>query len=107
MDKRSYADRSEYLKAKVTERRKSLRKQAIKLLGGCCYICKYAKCEAALEFHHLNKDEKDFAISARGLTRSWIKIESELKKCVLVCANCHREIHNGLIDIHAALKGNL
>ena len=39
---------------------------------------------------------KDFAISADGILRSWAKIEAELARCVLRCANCHRETHAGL-----------
>jgi hypothetical protein len=47
----------------------------------------------ALEFHHLNAARKDFGISSQGHTRSWSKIREELDKCVLLCANCHREVH--------------
>jgi len=46
-----------------------------------------------LEFHHINKDEKDFAIGS-GNTKSWSDIKKELDKCVLLCANCHREVHS-------------
>lgn len=47
-----------------------------------------------MDFHHLNSIDKDFTISAR--MTSWTAIERELKKCVLVCCRCHREIHDGL-----------
>jgi hypothetical protein len=50
----------------------------------------------ALEFHHLESLQKDFGISSKGYTRSWVKIREELDKCVLLCANCHREVHTGL-----------
>jgi hypothetical protein len=50
----------------------------------------------ALEFHHLDGSRKDFGISSKGYTRSWSKIRDELDKCILLCANCHREIHAGL-----------
>jgi hypothetical protein len=50
----------------------------------------------ALEFHHLDPKAKEFAISHDGITRSWSKIQAELAKCVLLCANCHRETHTGL-----------
>jgi len=46
--------------------------------------------------HHLDSSEKDFGISSRGYTRSWKRVQEELKKCVLLCANCHREVHVGL-----------
>ncbi len=48
------------------------------------------------EFHHLDAEKKDFAISHDGITRKWAKIVAELAKCVLLCANCHRETHAGL-----------
>ncbi len=98
-DKRTYADRKEYLKQAVTNRRKVLMQKAIKYKGGKCIVCKYSKSSRALSFHHLNPAEKSFGISARGITRSWDKVQKELDKCVLVCANCHAEIHDGLTQL--------
>ncbi len=98
-DKRKYKDRAEYFIRKVTERRRRLKEMAVIYKGGKCTICGYNRCIAALDFHHLNPNEKDFSLSVRGLTRSWEKIKSEVNKCVLVCANCHREIHAGIIKV--------
>lgn len=72
---------------------------AVEYLGSKCAICGYNKCLAALEFHHKNSEEKDFGLSCRGLTRSWERIKKELEKCVLVCSNCHKEIHSGLVQL--------
>jgi len=52
-----------------------------------------------LEFHHLKTNEKDFGISQKGYTRSWVKVKKELDKCVMLCANCHREIHAGKLQL--------
>jgi len=93
MSKRTYQQRAEYLKKAVTARRKKLKKMAIEYKGGKCIFCGYHKCNDALDFHHLNSKEKEFGLSVRGLTRSWKKIKEELDKCILVCANCHRELH--------------
>ena len=93
MDKRTYQQRAEYLKKAVTARRKKLKKMAIEYKGGKCIFCGYDKCNDALDFHHLDLKEKEFGLSVRGLTRSWEKIKEELDKCILVCANCHRELH--------------
>jgi hypothetical protein len=72
---------------------------AIDYKGGKCQICGYNKCLDVLEFHHLNTSEKDFGISQKGYTRSWIKVKIELDKCVMLCANCHREIHAGVLQL--------
>lgn len=60
-----------------------------------CVICGYDTCKQALEFHHRNPKEKEFHIAElRSKTIEAIKIE--LEKCVILCANCHRETHYGL-----------
>ncbi len=92
-EKRKYIDRRDYLIQAVQRRRKKVRQMAIDFKGGRCQICGYSRCPEALEFHHLESSEKDFGISDKGYTRSWEKIKAELDKCLLVCANCHREIH--------------
>jgi len=75
------------------QRRSDLRSQAVAYKGGKCQICGYDKCLMALEFHHVDPREKDFTISKR--MTSFEAIRRELDKCALVCANCHREVHDG------------
>jgi len=96
---RKYSDRAEYMKAAVTKRRKKLRSMAVEYGGGKCQICGYKKSQRALSFHHKNPKEKSFGISVRGLTRSWDKIQKELDKCILICANCHMELHDGITQL--------
>ena len=76
---------------------KNRKNDIVYTMGGKCCVCGYNKCNRALDVHHLDGDEKDFGISTK-LNRSWKAISEELKKCALVCSNCHREIHDGLID---------
>ena len=64
----------------------------IQMFGGKCQKCGYDKNYAALEFHHLDPNEKEFQWPKLRL-RKWETIIKELKKCVLLCANCHREEH--------------
>lgn len=97
MDTRKYADRREYNIQAVGRRRKKLRQMAIDLLGGKCSVCGYCRDIKALDFHHLDESTKEFGLSDRGMTRSWAKVKAEVEKCVLLCANCHRELHSGLI----------
>lgn len=92
-DTRTYNDRRQYLIDAVRKRRKRIRQAAIEYKGGRCQLCGYRRCVEALEFHHQNSLKKDFGISSKGYTRSWTKVKEELDKCILLCANCHREIH--------------
>ena len=91
---RTYNDRAEYIKAAVAKRRKKVRQMAIEYLGGRCEVCGYNKCARALSFHHRDPNKKDFGISAQGMTRSWDRVRNEIEKCMLLCANCHMELHD-------------
>jgi predicted HNH restriction endonuclease len=64
--------------------------------GGSCVKCGYKKCIGALEFHHIDPSKKDFTLSHLKSSKFDDKIKNELDKCILVCANCHREIHEEL-----------
>jgi len=97
-EKRTYADRRDYLIKAVSLRRKRLKEMAVQYKGGKCVFCGYARYMGALDFHHMDPAKKDFGLSMQGLTRSWEKVKQELNKCILVCTNCHREIHAGLLQ---------
>ena len=64
---------------------------------GKCERCGYNKCIRALEFHHLNPSEKDFGLS-RCLTKNVKLLKAEADKCILLCSNCHAEIHQELYE---------
>lgn len=66
--------------------------KAVEYKGGKCQICGYNKNIAALEFHHIDPSQKDFGISETR--HNWEDTQKELDKCIMICANCHREIHN-------------
>jgi len=87
--------------AKRLKNNKNKRKKFIidiKLSNGCC-ICGYKKCARALDFHHLNKLTKEFNIAGGLHRRSSKAIIEEIKKCVVVCSNCHREVEDNLVQI--------
>ena len=67
------------------------------LVGDSCWFCGYDKCWQAMDFHHVDPTTKSFEITTRELQFAWDRILAELKKCVLTCCRCHREIHAGLI----------
>ena len=71
--------------------------KAVEYKGGKCCRCEYERCTRALEFHHIDPSKKDFAVSR--VSKSWAVIQSELDKCILLCANCHREFHDGMWKI--------
>ena len=89
----STRDDKETRKHQKTILRRSMKLQAIKLLGGKCSICGYNKCVDALEFHHENPKNKEFKLGA-GNTMEWKDYKKEVSKCILLCSNCHKEIHS-------------
>jgi len=95
-DNRKYRDRREALIKAVTKRRRKIKVMAIEYKGNKCQICGYSKYPGALELHHINKSDKSFGIGDKGYTRSWEKVKQELDKCILLCANCHREVGAGV-----------
>ena len=82
----------------TVERQRNIKQKAVDYLGGKCYVCNYDTYIGAFDFHHLNPSEKNFSIAQVKLS-SFERIKPELDKCVLLCANCHREFHGGLIEI--------
>ena len=83
--------------ANFIRRRKS---NLIKVFHSKCCICGFDKYQEALEFHHVNPEEKEFQIGGGNtIIKALDKQLQELKKCILVCANCHRGIHAGYIEV--------
>lgn len=80
----------------VSNRRRKIKQMAVEYKGGKCTKCGYNKYVGALEFHHLDPTQKDFSVSAKGHCTSWEKVKIELDKCILVCSNCHKEIHGDI-----------
>lgn len=81
----------------VTKHRQKRKLELIKIMGNKCALCGYNKAITALEFHHINPEEKSYWLSS-GNCKTIEEDLNEAKKCILVCANCHREIHEGLIN---------
>jgi hypothetical protein len=101
-------DKSRNLHARYKEQNRINRKirkaqlriflRKLKLFLGC-KICGYKRCSRALELHHLY-DNKDKCISHLAQSGTSIsRLKKELRKCVILCSNCHREIHENLTAI--------
>lgn len=81
-------------------RRRSIKLQAIEYKGGKCIVCGYHRCSRSLDFHHIDPTAKAFTISS-AMSLTWEKIKKELDKCVLLCSNCHGEVHDNIISVDA------
>ena len=73
-------------------RKISFKVKAIEYLGGKCQVCGYNKCIASLDFHHRNPKLKNKNIKDIS-NNTWKTVQNELDKCILLCCNCHRELH--------------
>lgn len=78
------------------KRRKS---NLIKVFNSKCCICGFDKWQSALEFHHVHPEDKEFGLTVNTTTKALDKQLAEARKCILVCANCHRGIHSGFVTI--------
>lgn len=89
---------SECSKESVNTRRRKVKLQLIEEFGGKCagHECGYSKYAGALEFHHIDPSHKSFQISSSSI--SIRRLRAECNKCILLCANCHREAEGGLFD---------
>ena len=88
-------------RSEITKRwRERTKKRVIEAMGGKCVICGYDKCHKSLCLHHLDPSQKELSFGKSfSNPTAWKTLVSELRKCVLVCANCHGEIHYGTTDI--------
>lgn len=84
----------------VKKWRESTKVRIVESMGGKCQICGYLKCVQSLDLHHIDPTKKEFSFGAiRSNPRAWVRIAEELRKCVLLCRNCHGEFHGGLVKI--------
>lgn len=90
---------------KVNKWRKATKLRMVDAMGGKCQCCGYSACTDSLAFHHIDSDTKEFSFNrARANPKAWSKLVVELKKCILVCHNCHGEIHAGFRELPDAYE---
>lgn len=75
----------------IREKKRLAKLEFIDILGGKCQACGYSN-PAGLDFHHINPNEKKFIIPSWS-RHAKIQVYEELKKCKLLCVNCHKEFH--------------
>lgn len=79
--------------------RQRIKKALVQSFGNQCYCCHNSFPDWVYDFHHLNPQEKSFGLSGSGITRSKDAYAKEAQKCIMVCANCHRMIEHGGIEL--------
>lgn len=79
---------------KVIEKNIKAKQRVVEYMGGCCSVCGYNKCIIAIEFHHLDPTKKSKTYNRRFTSWGFDRQKKELENCIIVCANCHREIHS-------------
>jgi transposase len=83
----------------VVRRRRKVKELLVADSGGRCCICGYDRYVGALQFHHLDPDDKRIALSANGVTLALEVLLAESRKCMLVCSNCHAEVEGGVTEL--------
>ena len=104
MKYKSYKGKPRYrcqvcISSSVTRTRKRLKQEVVDLAGGKCQICGYDTYLGALVFHHKDPTQKDFMLSMRNIAKAKEEVLKEAAKCALLCANCHAEVHAGVVEI--------
>lgn len=86
-----------YMSDNVKRWRATSKIRMVEAMGGKCQCCGYDRHTSAMAFHHIDPSQKDITFGdTRANPTSWSKIVAELRKCILVCHNCHSEIHAGI-----------
>ncbi len=94
------ADKARWMRSYQKPKRTAARRLREELRAVGCRLCGYRKCLAALEFHHTGDDKVQGVTDARTVK----EVQREAAKCIVVCANCHREIHAGQIEGYADVE---
>jgi transposase len=85
--------------SEAVQKRRSVTKESLAAeAGGQCMICGYRRYLGALQFHHVDRKTKSFALASGGITRAIERARAEAKKCILLCANCHAEVEGGVVE---------
>lgn len=90
-------------KEAIVERQRKYKQKAVDYKGGKCEYCGYVGHPSAYDFHHMDKEKKEFIINIKNkefdLSDENDATKKELDKCVLLCAICHRLVHSYVIHI--------
>lgn len=88
--------------SKVQVWRNRIKECLIQALGGKCCRCGYNRCKRALHCHHLG-DKINSVSSMLKNPKKIPEIVAEAKKCILLCSNCHSELHDDIWSINSII----
>jgi hypothetical protein len=78
---------------KVVNCRRNIKQRLIEYKGGRCEVCGFNKeCSTCYDFHHKDPKQKLFTLSKSNKSFEQQRLEAD--KCMLLCKNCHAEIHD-------------
>lgn len=83
----------------VVDFRKRIKIALVKAFDSKCQVCGGEFPEFIFDFHHLKPEEKIFGLSNSATTHSKSAYADEAKKCIMVCAHCHRYIEYADLDV--------
>ena len=83
----------------VTNFRIRIKTALVKAFGCKCQLCGQTYPQSVFDFHHLNPAEKSFGLGVGSTTRAKAAYAEEAKKCIMLCANCHRLVEYEDVDI--------
>ena len=86
-------------KSARNKNRKQQREKLKIAFGGKCSVCNYNRCLSALDFHHINPKTKVGTVGKLHCSKGKKHAYEEAKKCILLCGNCHHELHSGIIGV--------
>ena len=85
---------------KIKKWRERTKCKIIKAMGEKCCICGFNKYYVAMELHHLDPKKKELSFGdVISNPKAWSRITKELRKCVLLCSNCHKGVHKGMVNV--------
>ena len=75
--------------------KKKVKESLVSAFGRKCQRCKQEFPSFVFDFHHINPETKNFGIGDANVSLKQDALFEEVKKCIMLCANCHRFIHQG------------
>lgn len=95
-----------YASQKIKDWRRRTKERMVLAMGGVCFTCGTKdQCYEIYDFHHIDPSSKLVSLgNVRANPRGWSRIVIELKKCLLVCSNCHRKIEAKSLILSGEIK---